>query len=113
MMRTMMPSVTEETIIHGGSYPFVGTDVDIDDDRGVDKMLVMVFKMLTMMRSSTCGETRVGAGSCPPLLAAHTHTAQWLADRRPTTSEIKGFLSKADLAFLSFWYFSHFVIFLF
>ena len=74
-------------------------------------MLTMVFKMLRMMRSSTCGETRVGAGSCPPLLAAHTHTAQWLADRRPTTSEIKGFLSKADLAFLSFWYFSHFVIF--
>ena len=69
-------------------------------------MLTMVSEMLTMMRSSTCGETRVGAGSCPPLLAAHTHTAQWLADRRPTTSEIKGFLSKANR------HFSHFGIFL-
>ena len=71
----------------------------------VIKMIVDYNFLIVMKGMVTHGETRVGWGSCPPLLAplppCHT-TAQWLLDRRPTTSELRGFLKKSTLDFFPF-----------
>ena len=63
----------------------------------VMKVMEMMMMVMVMMMMVTHGETRVGGGSCPPLLAPHRS----VAGRPPPNSELREFLQ--SLFCLSFY----------